>query len=186
MAERILIVKIKRTSATRAELYAARHQYADLQLFDLTELAQVGIDPTSLVIGEETPARFWAIYQLSEKLNKSGRPYKDVVALEAMSAPATTTSTAVGDPEVLRELRAIRALLGALLEGQGNVSAPPPAEENGHTELDVAFPRYLDGAPLGDNPAELEAYNRYLDAVGEGPADLLHLRSWILAQRKTH
>ena len=55
----MLIVKVKRTDQTRAELYAARHKYPDLRLFDLGELAAVGIDGAALPIGQEQPARFW-------------------------------------------------------------------------------------------------------------------------------
>jgi len=127
MAERILIVKVVRTTATQADLYGARHKYKDLTLFDLAWLAAVGIDPAALPIGQETPARFWAVYELSSKTNKSGNPYKDIVALEGMDTPATSTSAAVGDPAILAELRAIRALLAVLVEAQG--LALPALEE---------------------------------------------------------
>jgi len=59
MAERMLITKVRKTTTSRAELFGARHQYADLHLFDLGELAAVGLDPATLALGEETPARFW-------------------------------------------------------------------------------------------------------------------------------
>ena len=43
MAERMLIVKVVRTGATQADLYAKGHKWPDLKLFDLSELAEVGI-----------------------------------------------------------------------------------------------------------------------------------------------
>jgi hypothetical protein len=60
---------------------------------------------------------FWAIYELSDKVNKAGNPYKDVIALEAIDKPATTTSA--DNSALLAELRAIRALLTAIAEAQG-------------------------------------------------------------------
>lgn len=184
MAERMLITKVKRTTATRCELFGARHQYADLHLFDLSELAAVGLDPATLALGEETPARFWAIYELSEKLNKAGNPYKDIVALEAIDTPATTTSAAVGDSEILAELRAIRALLGAIADRLGTVGEPAPQLEP--AELDEAFPRYLDGQAVGDNAAELQAYQQHVAATGSTPANLDALRAWVRAARKSN
>ena len=93
MAERMLITKLVRTEQARADLYARGHQWPDLKLFDLSDLLEVGIDPAGLQIGQEVPCRFWAIYELSDKLNKAGNPYKDIIALERMDEPATTTST---------------------------------------------------------------------------------------------
>ncbi len=210
MAERILIVKVVRTTATQADLYGARHKYKDLTLFNVAELATVGIDPAGLAIGEETPARFWAIYELSDKLNRAGRPYKDILALEPMDTPATSTSAAVGDPAILAELRAIRALLAVLVEaqglalpdleeqdpdpgenGDGNGPAgnedPPGAEPPGRCgELARAFPRYGDGQPVSDNPAELAAYNAHLEQVGQPPASLGALRAWARTRNGKH
>lgn len=112
MSERILITKIVRTGATTADLVGQRHQYADLHLFDLASLADVGIKFEDLVIGAEMPVRFWAHYELSAKLNKAGNPYRDVVMLESIDHPATATST--DTTPLLAELRAIRALLEVL------------------------------------------------------------------------
>lgn len=199
MAERILIVKVVRTTATQADLYGARHQYKDLTLFNVAELATVGIDPAALPIGQETPARFWAIYELSDKLNKAGRPYKDILALEPMDTPATSTSAAVGDPAMLAELRAIRALLSVLVEAQGlalpaleeqdpdpgeNGDGPAGNEDPG--ELARAFPRYGDGQPVSDNPAEIAAYNAHLEQVGQPPASLGALRAWAKTRNGKH
>ena len=79
---RMLVTKIKRTDQTRADLYGRGHKYPDLKLFDLTELATVGIDETDLLIGQEEPCRFFAVYTLSDKLNKAGNPYRDIQRLE--------------------------------------------------------------------------------------------------------
>ena len=189
VAERILIVKVKRTSQTQAELYGARHKFADLRLFDLAELAAVGLDPTGLVIGQETPARFWAVYELSDKANKAGNPYKDIVALEPMGTPATTTSAAVSDPAILGELRAIRALLTAIAEAQG-LTVPThqeqeQAEENGREQaesLAAVFPKFGDGTAVPD--AALDYYQAHVKAEGREPANLDALRAWAKAQRQ--
>ena len=125
MAERMMIARVKKTSATQAELYQARHKYPDLKLFDLAELLAVGLDPATLPLGEEVPARFWAVYELSAKLNKEGNPYKDIIALERGEAPATVTSAAVSDPAILAELRAIRGLLTVIAQAQG-LQVPTP------------------------------------------------------------
>jgi hypothetical protein len=191
MAERMMIARVKRTTATQAELYQARHKYPDLKLFDLAELATVGIDPATLLLGEETPARFWAVYELSAKLNKEGKPYKDVIALERGEAPATVTSAAVSDPAILAELRAIRALLQALAQAQG-LQVPTPQEPeqengngdgagNGGQDLDAAFPRFGDGATVPD--AALDYYRAHLEATGQVPANLDALRAWTRANR---
>jgi hypothetical protein len=79
---RMLITKLKRTDQTRAELYGRRHKYPDLHLFELGELAAVGIEPADLSIGQEVPCRFFAVYTLSERLNQAGNPYKDIERLE--------------------------------------------------------------------------------------------------------
>jgi len=79
---RLLITKIKKTSPTRADLYGRGHRYRDTTLFDLAELLAVGLDPGELQEGIETPCLFGAIVTESEKLNKNGNPYLDVVRLE--------------------------------------------------------------------------------------------------------
>jgi hypothetical protein len=79
---RMLVTKIKRTDQTRADLYGRGHKYPDLKLFELADLATVGIDPDDLPVGQEEPCRFFAVYTLSEKLNKAGNPYRDIQRLE--------------------------------------------------------------------------------------------------------
>jgi hypothetical protein len=186
MAERMLITKLVRTEQARADLYAKGHQWPDLKLFDVSDLLDVGIDPNDLQIGQEVPCRFWAIYELSEKLNKAGNPYKDVIALEPMDGPATATSTDTS--ALLAELRAIRQLLEAIAtsQGLGVTAAPapsnPPEESGGEPRaLDEHFPRYGDGTAVSDNPHEQEAYDDYLKAKGRAPADVSALRQWVLA-----
>ena len=66
---------------------AKGHRYKDLTLFDLSDLALVGIDYNDLAEGVETPCRFWAHYTLSDKLNGSGNPHGDVAGLEPFAAP---------------------------------------------------------------------------------------------------
>jgi hypothetical protein len=172
--ERLLVTKLVRTNGTRADLYGARHKWPDLRLFDLSELATVGIDPAALEVGKETPCRFWAIYELSDKTNQAGNPYKDVIALESIDGPATATSTDTG--ALLGELRAIRALLEVIASGQG-LALPDMAE------IDAAFPRYGDGSPVGANAAEQAAYNEHIEAEGQPPANVEALRSWYAGRR---
>jgi hypothetical protein len=122
MTERMLITKLVRTGE-RADLYAHGHRYKDLTLFDLSDLADVGIDYNALETGVETPCRFWAIYEESDKLNKANNPYKDIVALEPIDKPATSTSTDTS--AIVGELRAIKALLQQIL---GQIGATPSGD----------------------------------------------------------
>jgi hypothetical protein len=188
MAERMLITKLVRTDQTRADLYARGHQWPDLKLFDLSDLIEVGLDANALPIGQEVPCRFWAIYELSDKLNKAGNPYKDVIALERMDGPATTTSTDTS--ALLVELRAIRELLEAIARAQGLqapaafaplTSVEEPAESSG--PLDGQLLRYGDGSTVGDNPHEQEAFDDYLQAEGRAPKNVEVLRQWVLARQ---
>jgi hypothetical protein len=185
MAERMLITKLVRTEQTRAELYARGHQWPDLKLFDLSDLLEVGIDPNGLPVGQEVPCRFWAIYELSEKLNKAGNPYKDVIALERMDGPATATSTDTS--ALLAELRAIRELLETVAQAQGLPlpaaaipSRPTEANDDSPNALDEHFPRYRDGNTVSDNPHEQEAYDDYVEAEGKAPENVSALRQWVL------
>jgi len=81
--KRLLITKIVRTSPTVVDLYAKGHRYRDTQLFDAGELLAVGLDPRELPEGVEVPVRFYAVVVASQKLNKKGNPYLDVVRLES-------------------------------------------------------------------------------------------------------
>lgn len=187
MAERMLITKLVRTERTRADLYARGHQWPDLKLFDLSDLIEVGLDPNGLPIGQEVPCRFWAIYELSDKLNKAGNPYKDVIALERIDGPATTTSTDTS--ALLVELRAIRELLERLAQAQGlkvpaAFATPDSAERSAESPgtLDGYLLRYGDGSTVGDNVNEQEAYDDYLLAEGRAPGNVEVLRQWVLAR----
>ena len=82
MGERLLITKLIRTTEGRADLFGRGHKYKDLTLFDISDLADVGIDFEGLPAGQEVACRFWAHYELSDKLNQAGNPYKNVIALE--------------------------------------------------------------------------------------------------------
>jgi hypothetical protein len=177
MAERMLITKLVRTNGTRADLFGKGHQWPDIKLFDLSDLRTVGVDPATLELGQEVPCRFWAIYELSDKLNKAGNPYKDVIALEPMAKPATSTST--DSTALLAELRAIRGLLQALVDAQGL----QVTTGDGLDDLDRAFPRYGDGSMVSENAAEQEAYQEHLEAVRQPPADVAALRAWVVARK---
>lgn len=39
-------------------------------------------------------------------------------------------------------------------------------------------PRYGDGSPVGDNPAEVQSYRAYLQATGKAPDSVQALREW--------
>ena len=158
-----------RTEATRAELYAKGHKWPDLRLFDLSDLLEVGIDPAALEIGTETPCRFWAHYELREKLNGAGNPYKDVITLEPIDRPTTSTSTDTS--ALLGELRQIRAMLERLLELQ-------PYDSPAATGDDAPVLRYANGSPVSDNPDERKAFRAHVATVKAIPASIDALREW--------
>jgi hypothetical protein len=186
--ERLLITKLVRRG-DRAELYARGHQFKDLTLFALSDLADLGVDYAGLPEGVEVPCRFWAYWQESGKLNRANRPYKDVVSLEAVSAPATATST--DNSALLAEVRAVRKLLAALVEAQGlavkalggedpATGAEEPASGAEDVEgLDQAFPRFGDGELVSD--AALPYFQRYREAERKVPQDVAELRAWVKA-----
>ena len=188
MAERMLITKLVRTEQTRADLYARGHQWPDLKLFDLADLHDVGIEPNDLQIGQEVPCRFWAIYELSEKLNKAGNPYKDVIALERMDEPATATSTDTS--ALLDELRAIRGLLETIVKAQtpdapAAPATPQPADEEGASSGEPGVPvtNYGDGTMVSGNVHELDAFDEYLKVKGHAPENVTVLRQWVQTQQ---
>jgi hypothetical protein len=100
-----------------------RLQFPVLRLFDLSALEVLGIDPNTLG-ADRVYRRFWAYYTESEKTTAQGTAYRDVEYLEALDAPASTTS--VDTSGLLRELAAIRALLQVMAQAQG---LPLPAGE---------------------------------------------------------
>jgi hypothetical protein len=174
MTERILITRLVR-HGDRADLFGRGHQWKDLTLFDLSDLVDVGIDYRVLPESEDTPCRFWAHYSLSEKLNKAGNPYKDVVALEPIDKPATATST--DTTALLQELREIRHLLEGVAQVLGAQGGLPLA---GTSPNWVATLRYADGQSVGDNEAEIDAFNAYLAAEGTVAGSVDALRQWVL------
>lgn len=129
MTERFLIAKTKlgKTLAGKpvGHLYSTdtRLRYPVLILFDLSMLKSVGIDPNTLdeqgVVG-----RYWAYYEESTtKKTSKGRPYLDVLYLEPIDKPATSTSTDTS--ALLVELREIKNLLQYLVNRL--IDDSPPA-----------------------------------------------------------
>ena len=126
MTERLRITSIELGATIKGkptvELYGdTRLDYPVLRLFDPGQLIGIGIDPGSLS-QEKMPVALWAYYEVSSKMNQHGRPYKDVIALEQINAPATATS--VDTSAILGELRAIKALLLQLTRQQPDHAEP--------------------------------------------------------------
>ena len=179
MTERMLITKLVRVG-DRADLFARGHQYKDLTLFDLSDLVDVGLAFDTLEDGLEVPVRFWAHYELSEKLNQHGNPYKDIISLEPIDKAATSTSTDTSP--MLEELRQIRRLLRLVADKldvpkvdlqTGEIDPPKdPAPEDPLA--------YADGSPVSDNAAEAHAYAAHIAAGAGIPADVAALRTWVL------
>lgn len=131
MTERFLIAKTKlgKTLAGKpvGHLYSTdtRLRYPVLILFDLSMLKSVSIDPNTLdeqgVVG-----RYWAYYEESTtKKTSKGRPYLDVLYLEPIDKPATSTSTDTS--ALLVELREIKNLLQYLVHRLDGDDPPPQA-----------------------------------------------------------
>jgi hypothetical protein len=178
MTERMLITKLVRTG-DRADLFARGHQWKDLTLFDISDLVDVGIDFDSLQDGKETPCRFWAHYELSGKLNKAGNPYKDVIALEPIDKPATSTSTDTS--ALLTELRQIRRLLRLVASRLDIAGVDTDADAGELTAPAEDAPlAYADGSPVSDNAAEVDAFAAHLAETGTLPQNVAALRQWIL------
>ena len=78
---RALVTKIKR-DGDLIRFWFRGCKFESAKIFDLTDLATVGIDYRDLPDKVETPVRFLAVYTLSDKLNQKDNPYKDVVRLE--------------------------------------------------------------------------------------------------------
>jgi len=167
MAEKMLITKLVRTG-DRADLYGRGHRYKDMTLFDLSDLADVGIDYASLQDGIETPCRFWALYELGEKNNGAGNPYKNITALEPIAPPAAPASPQDPAPilaalaAITDELRAIKALLIRLTHPAPATQDPPPATG----DLATAF---FGGAVAADDGDDREQFYTLVAAgLGDG------------------
>lgn len=115
--QRMIIAKVVRATTKAGkpvvDLYTnnARLEYPELRLFELSELFLVGIDPNSLVSDQEVYCRFWAYYVESDKRNKNGNPYKDVVRLEPIE---TRPAAADDDESVLAELQKVNESLAGI------------------------------------------------------------------------
>jgi hypothetical protein len=131
MTERVRITRVKAGATLAgqpvAELYShdTRLRFPFLTLFDMSELLTVAINPADLKKDEYTLCNFWGHYELSTtKKTSEGNPYKDVIRLESIGAPATTTST--DTTAMLGELRAIKALLLQIARALSPDATEPP------------------------------------------------------------
>ena len=156
--ERILVAKLKRREDNRVELFQRGHQWPDLLLHELSDLADVGINYTAIKVGEEYPCRFYANWEASDKLNKAGNPYKDVVLLEPINKPASAAS--VDTSAILDELRAIRAelarqtaFLAQALGVQDSAPGPEPVGESLLEDEPTADEPPAEGPPPAPQPA---------------------------------
>ena len=185
---KMLITSITRTAEGRIDMTGRGHQYRDLILFDAIYLQDIGIDPNTLPVGVPTPCAFWAIYTISEKLNKAGNPYRDVKYLEPYANGATAeekrAATDLDAPLDLSEtnhlLAEIRDLLLALLATvtPHTPSEPEPAPEP-EPEPQHAYP---DGLGI-TSYVESEAFRAYVAANGTTPNDRGTLRDWVRATK---
>ena len=167
--ERMLVTKIVLNRDGNVELFARGHKFRDTLLFDPSDLQEVGIDPNELEVGQEVAVRFWALYELSQRLSKAGHAYKDIVALEPTDKPATSTS--VDQSAVLEELRAILSVLQQLVNG-GRLAQEPQEEGSAESARDPAPAEAPNGSPrsypsLDDGQAKREFYRLAGPAVKE-------------------
>ena len=143
---RALVTQIKRDDGV-VRLWFRGCKYESAKIFEISDLAVVGIDYRNLQDGVETPVRFFAIYVLSEKHNKNDNPYKDVVWLESADGYDVRT-----DP--LGNVLEVRSALGHDVTSEGasmlvesshdemardDVVSDPASEEP--SPLDEYFPR---------------------------------------------
>lgn len=208
--EKMLITKLVRTENARAALYAPRHKWPDLNLFDLGLLATVGIDPAELPMGVEFPCMFYALWEFSENLNSEGNPYKDIVALE----PAEQARAHDPLRDLARQWQFTNDLLAAYLEHVHGITTPPTPElESVGYQPAPAAPQagppppatqqppptetqsqpgpaallYEDGKAVAkDNDAERSAYLLYIKSHnGAVPASVDALRTWFNSRKGT-
>ena len=126
-----------------------RLSYPVLQLFDISMIQDIGIDPLTLVDGEPYHVRFWAYYKVSEKKKSTGTPYKDVQMLE----PAGPKLAVAGVPDDLKALlrglqvdiqsthRKLDQITQALgIEQKPGPAAPPVSQEaEDEPDLEAVF-----------------------------------------------
>ena len=196
--EKLLIGSLELTTTKSGkqviELYSTNTalQFPELRLFDLSALVAVGIDPNTLTPGERVHRRFWAYYTTSEKLNNAGNPYRDVAHLEAIDQPATSTST--DTTEILAALRQMNDLLQVIATAVGADPHRPRTDDampddpvqaaiveamTGTVGPIHQHYRYANGLACSANQAERDAFDAYLTANGEKPADVDALRDWF-------
>ena len=135
---RALVTKIKRDGDV-VRLWFRGCQYESTKIFELSDLAEVGIDYNALQDGAEVPARFFVIYELSDKLNKENNPYKDVLWLERAEGYSVRTDPVGNVIEIAGEVGPVEPV--PVLASPVSPPAPtiPPSEPP--SELDAHFPR---------------------------------------------
>lgn len=128
---KFLIAKVHagKTKAGKAvaNLYSndTRLVFPVLVLFDISMLSTVGIDPNE--IAQPVYTRFWAYYNTSDKLRSSGKPYLDVLYLEPIDSPAT--SSPMDGDAILRELQAIKGILIGMAGSSATQAPDVPAPQ---------------------------------------------------------
>lgn len=189
---RMLIVKVKRTDATTADLFAPRRKFPDLKLFELAMLGIVGVNFEDLQVGVETPCLFYANWQQSEKTNQHGNFYKDIVALEPFDGLDSKASDTAAQIQVaadsLRSMAAtmrLMAQLMAALLAQHGVEAPELEEPEPEPPPAKSVPVYGDGTTLENaNDAERSAFKLYVQVhEGDVPENVDALRTWFAAHQ---
>lgn len=179
MSERELIIKTRmgktKKGEPQAELFGNNlaFSYPVLYLRNLSLLTEVSIDPDALT-ADPIHMRYWAHYELSERVNTKGNPYRDILYLEPINTPATSTSTDTS--ALLQELRAIRQLLERLLATGGQPPATPapvplPALTNNEHDIIVNA--------LSANDARAEFYTLTGPAITAGKLDPLSINTLI-------
>jgi hypothetical protein len=179
MTERYLIglTKAGTTKAGRpiAELYSTdtRLEFPVLVLFDLSMLTTVGIDPNGLH-ADGIHLRYWAHYEESDKRTSRGNPYRDVLYLEAIDSPATTTSTDTS--AMLEELRKIRGLLQQIAGATMTAPDPDPYPAGNPTADEEEYPavaRILAAGrqPRSDEPQQNGERDKFFETVANARAE---------------
>ena len=194
-----------------AKLYSAQTElkYPILDLFDLTALAAVGIDPNTAPRDRRIYLRARAHWVSKGKTKSTGNEYRDVEYLEPLAPQAEPGSAAIASLDLVQVLTRIENQLADIrhlleyelpwmihraLTGQPPGTpqppprearpAPPPVDETtGELVDDDPVLRYANGLAVADNPAEVDAYLGYLQAEGHTPADVDALRDWFEAQQ---
>lgn len=169
MTQRMLIRRIRaaktESGRTVAHLFTnSRQRYPELVLFELSDLLTVGIDPDTLT-QDDTTCRFWAHYEISDKQNSAGNPYRNVLHLEAIDAPASTTST--DTTAILDELRNITNQLERLHATMALIApqAAPQIQAAGDQPHDLAAAIH---AAAANNPNHI-AHNLTKKPNGDAP-----------------